>query len=79
MLALQQRSSTGKDGKPETKTIHVISNLKTKIVTQQPQQTTLKTQNEQTSHLFVHNHQPNQQDDWYINAENTPYARFEAV
>ena len=43
---------------PETKTVTpTLAVPKTKIVKQQPQQhTTQKTQNEQTSHLFVHNH-----------------------
>jgi len=41
-----------KMAKPETKTVtRTVAVPKTKIVTQQPQQ---KTQNEQTSHPFVH-------------------------
>ena len=58
-----------KMAKPETKTVtRTVAVLKTKIVTQQPQQ---QTQNEQTSHLFVHNHRYQINKTAEINAENT--------
>ena len=59
-----------KMAKPETKTVtRTVAVPKTKIVTQQPQQQ--KTQNEQTSHLFVHSHRYQINKTTEINAENT--------